>query len=268
MTTLIAWIGVDSRGPASLYFASDSQYSWGNRESWSFGKKIFASKAYPDILAYCGDVTFPSTILNQLVEHIDIGLLYSQEDNYQKKNQKIFNSIQLSFENYPVSQRNDFHIVHGCREGDRMNSVFHIFKISYKDNDWKNEKLVLPNASKLIDKIGSGKDSMNNWYDKWQRSDSKRTSRSVFSAFCDSIESGDDLCSGGPPQLSGIYRTGNAFSFGIIINGNRYFNGLSVSDSGSLNTIEWRNCLFERCDGNTMERLNHAQRQPRPNNLR
>ncbi len=268
MTTLIAWIGVDSRGPASLYFAADSKISWGKNDYWNFGRKLFASKAYPDILAYCGDVTFSLTVLQQIVDQIDIGLLYTEEDDYEKKNYKVFNSVKLSFENYPVSQRNNFHIIHGVREGCGMQSFFHIFKISYSNNQWENEELEIPHESRLIDKIGSGTNSMDTWYGKWQRSDSKRTSRSVFSAFCDSIESKDDPKSGGSPQLTGIYRKGNAFSFGIIYKGNRYFNGLPVSNVGALDSIEWRNCLFERCDGKTMERLHQAQRQPRPGNLK
>ena len=267
MTTLIAWSGVDSRGPASLYFAGDSRFSWSKEEGWIYGKKLFASKTYPDILAYCGDVIFPSTIINQIVEKIDSGLLYAEENDYKDKNHMIFNSIKLSFENYPVSQRNKFHIIHGCRSGHGMQAIFHVFKITYENKHWRNENLEIPNKSGLIDKIGSGADSMKSWYEKWQNSDSKRTSRSVFSAFCDSVESEDDPYSGGPPQLSGIYRNGNAISFGIIQKGNRYFNGSPVSDFADLKRIEWKNCLFERCDGNTMKRLPKAQKQPRPGNV-
>lgn len=267
MTTLIAWIGVDSRGPASLYFASDSRFSWGDRQSWSFGRKLFASKTYPDILAYCGDVTFPSTILNQIVDRIDPGLLYAKDDTPVQKNNKIFTSISLSFKNYPVSQRRGFHIIHGCREETGMKSVFHVFKITWTTKGWENEALIIPDESKLIEKIGSGTISMHKWYEKWQRSDSKRTSRSVFSAFCDSIESEEDPYSGGPPQLAGIYRKGNARTFGIIQKENRYYNGEKIFDSGVFNSIEWRNCLFERCDGNTMKILDNAQRQPKPRNV-
>ena len=90
--------------------------------------------------------------------------------------------------------------------------------------------------------------------------------RSVFSSFCDAIESPADKLSGGPPQLVGLYRKGLARPFGIIHKGKRYFNGLPVPDSANLGAVEWRNCSFEIC-GNTMQRRAGAQRQPRPSGL-
>ena len=266
MTTLIAWSGVDSRGPSSLYFASDSRFSWRD-EGWLYGKKLFISKVYPDILAYCGGVVFPLTILNQIIENIDIGLLYDKKDDFDKKNQKVFNSIKRSFDEYPVRYREGFHIIHGCREGQGMQSVFYVFKIQYISSHWKTEKLEIPKKSILIFRAGSGSNSMKKWNNNWQGSDSKETSRSVFSAFCDSIESNDDPYSGGPPQLAGIYREGNAFNCGIIQNNRRYFNGMPIVDYGNISSVEWRNCLFERCDGETMNILPKAQRQPRPWNV-
>jgi hypothetical protein len=47
MTTLISWVGVDNRGAASLYFASDSRISWPGAEIWDHGRKLFACRRYP-----------------------------------------------------------------------------------------------------------------------------------------------------------------------------------------------------------------------------
>lgn len=56
MTSLVVWTGVDSRAPASIYLASDSRLSWDNGDTWDFGRKVFASHRYPDILGYYGEV--------------------------------------------------------------------------------------------------------------------------------------------------------------------------------------------------------------------
>jgi len=124
---------------------------------------------------------------------------------------KIFESIKSSFDNLPRQQRRKFTVVYGTKNGDNMAVKFGICKISWDiDSDWEIEALSLPTKSDLIDVLGSGKIAVNKWYDKWKRSDIKGTSRSVFSAFCDALMSGDDPQSGGAPQLVGIYRTGHS----------------------------------------------------------
>lgn len=65
MTAFLSWVGVDHRGPASLYLASDSRISWTDNEvrSWDRGRKVFACSRTPDVLGYVGDVLFPSLVL-------------------------------------------------------------------------------------------------------------------------------------------------------------------------------------------------------------
>ena len=132
-----------------------------------------------------------------------------------------------------------------------------------------NDNIELPEESGLIISAGSGKVALKKWYEEWVGLHNKdpyrsgRTSRNVFSAFCDSLESQADPLSGGAPQLVGLYRVGPANSFGIIHNNQRFLNGIEVKPSSSLNEIEWRNTLFERCCGETLKILKKAQRQPK-----
>ena len=50
MTSFIAWLGVDSRGPTSMYFASDSRISWDKVPGvWDCGQKVFAANAGAEI---------------------------------------------------------------------------------------------------------------------------------------------------------------------------------------------------------------------------
>jgi hypothetical protein len=79
MTTLVAWLGVDSRGPASLYLASDSRITWGGSASWDRGRKLFACRQKPYLFGYCGEAFFPSQLLGQVTERIDANLLSASD---------------------------------------------------------------------------------------------------------------------------------------------------------------------------------------------
>jgi hypothetical protein len=85
MALLISWIGVDDKkkgkAVASLYIASDSRYSWSNSSSYDYGIKVFGSSRFPDIFGFCGDVSFPSIILRQLISQIDAGIMFSEFDD-------------------------------------------------------------------------------------------------------------------------------------------------------------------------------------------
>lgn len=265
MTTLISWIGVDPRGPSSIYLASDSRISWGNSSHWDNGRKLFASRKRPEIFGYCGDVLFPTQVLGQLIEQIDQSILFTRGEPFDERAQIVRAALERALFAAPRDQRRVFQVIYASRESEGMNSRFRVCRIDWNQSrNWNMADLELPNHSGLITGIGTGAAANANWYYQWQRSAVARTSRSVFGAFCDSLCSGEDPLSGGPPQLVGVYRAGSAKSFGIISDGKRYLNGQVVSPSGAFEHIEWRNELFERCDGNTMELLSGAQPQPKP----
>lgn len=269
MTSLVAWIAVDSRAPASIYLASDSRISWGTRQTWDYGRKLFASRNYAEILGYFGDVLFPSQVLGQLVYLIDSDLLFSAEDLPANKWLKIVSVVRQSFEAYPDENARPFTIVYCGRENSGMAAVFHMYALSWEPNEgWVDKREIdLPKESGIIGVFGSGEEVVNRWYSYWSRTKQKRTSRSVFSAFCDALIGGEDKYSGGAPQLVGIYRQGVAETFGIIYNNRRYLLGLPVDESENLDAVEWRNGLFERCDWRTMKPLEGAQRHSRPRGL-
>ena len=270
MTSLVSWIGVDSRAPASVYLASDSRISWGNKLTWDYGRKLFASRNYPEILGYFGDVLFPSQVLGQLMDLIDSDSLFGVEDSPDDKWAKVLSIVQRSFEGYPDEESRPFSIVYCTREGSGMASIFHMSTLSWNPGEgWTDQRwLELPKQSDVIAVFGSGGDAVDKWYSYWSRTrQSGGTSRSVFSAFCDALQSGEDERSGGSPQLVGVYRQGAAESFGVIYEGKRYLLGLPVNESRNLDAIEWRNGLFERCDWRTMKPLEGAQRHSRPRGL-
>ncbi|MCX5983895.1 MAG: hypothetical protein NTY89_19310 [Nostocales cyanobacterium LacPavin_0920_SED1_MAG_38_18] len=266
MTSFAAWVGVDSRGMTSFYFASDSRISWwGTQAKWDRGRKLFASRTYPDIFGYCGDVLFPSLALSQAIQLVDDGLLFEFDEKPSTKFEKLCTLIQDSFNLFPKQARHPFDIAYCSRIGIGLGSTFELYKLSWTANQgWIHSRYSIPTQSELVLSLGTGKNYVEESNLEWKKTAVGGTSRAIFSAFCDSLQSKRDPLSGGVPQLVGIHRQGSAKTFGIIYDNETYVLGLPVKNFAGLEAIEWFNPLFERCDPHTMQILPKAQRQPRP----
>jgi hypothetical protein len=264
MTSLVAWIAVDSRGPASFYIASDSRITWGKAATWNYGKKVFASASSPDLFGYTGDVLFPFIFLSQISDYIRVSKWTSF--NVEEKHEQFLRFLESALESYPETRRNAFSLLHCSREHSGMNSRFHLWETRWAPpNAWFDYKHHLPEESSLIAALGSGKETVVELDQKWRASDAGGTSRAVFSAFCEAISSNQDWRSGGPPQLVGLYRRGSGEQFGIIHEGGRHLSGLLVTlEIASVLRVEWRNNLFERCDAMSMKLKSGAKRHARP----
>jgi len=126
----------------------------------------------------------------------------------------------------------------------------------------------LPTTSRdVITALGSGVSAFTKWHGRWTKTKQGRTSRAVFGAFCDSLNSQEDRQSDGPPQLVAVHRSSPAKTFGIIWKGKRYLLGLPVDEAVPYGGVDWRNPLFERCDGETMSVLSDAQQHRQPKGL-
>ncbi len=259
MTSLVSWVGVDQRGPSSIYIATDSRVSWETHQSvWDFGRKVFASRTRPEVLAYVGDVLFPSLILGQIVDIIDDGRAIGNEGTPENRFEWIKSVVRESFEQFPSHAQNSFRIAYATRTGEKMGSEFHFFWLKW-DGEWSSGQYEIPITSDTVAVWGTGRNSICRWKQRWDSSIQRQTSRAIFSALCDSLDHGYDPRSGGAPQLVGIYRIDIARTIGIIHQGRPYIFGLPVTPSEhSAGTIEWRNRLFERCN-HQGERLQAAQ---------
>jgi hypothetical protein len=265
MTTLVSWLGVDQRGPSSLYFASDSRFTWDSSTKWDYGRKLFASRSRPEILAYCGDVLFSSQVLGQALQLIDGELLYGASVAPTQRLASLQQFLQESFKHYPASQRRSFSVIYGARIGAGMGSTFYVGQIDWTpSNQWSTLDWQLPVKSSVISKLGTGYASFSDAFQRWQGSDVGGTSRAVYSAFCDHLKSNRDPASGGAPQLVGLYREGSAMTIGVVFGGERWISGACVKGRAGRDDVEWRDELFQRCDGNTLSPLVGAQRHARP----
>lgn len=265
MTSLVAWVGADQRGPASLNIATDSRISWGSKLSWDVGRKAFASRTTADIFEYVGQVEFAVTVLTQIVDAIEDG--FAPQDAASKF-AWLQERAELAFKALPQDRQKDALLVFGTREGARMSSVFRLYTLELTRSSVVPICLDVPGISSVLVLEGSGRASVSKWQARWDSSSQGGTSRAVFSAFCDALSAASDENSGGAPQLVGLYRIGTAKTFGTFYNGSSWFNGVAVeaSPSHSALPLEWRNRLFERCDSLGV-RLPSAQRHHAPNGL-
>lgn len=268
MTLLASWTGVDTHGTASAYIAADSRISWGRAGSFDHGRKVFAFRNSPDILGYCGDVLFPSIVLGQIVEMADRGLLFPADATCKTRFEGIKETLVKQFQRYPHMVKDIaadvLEILHICRDP-KDNTHFACWLMEWRRSDgWSSEECAMPAHSGILKVLGSGGPEFQANLDRYQKGPDHGTSRCLFHCFCDTLFNiKDDRC-GGAPQLVGIYRKPDSggIAYGVIKDGKRYFLGAYVGNSVCHAGVEWRNDLFERCDGTTMKRIDGAQKQP------
>lgn len=268
MTTLVAWTGIDQRGPASVYLTSDSRLSWPQGLIWDGGRKLFAARAKPHIFGYCGEALFPTQVLSQLVEMIDYELVEAKSNRPDEWVEILVAAIVGALQSYPSAAAADFDLIHVMREGTGVRCSFHVHAVTFRGNQIQSmAPLRIPSTSDVIDVRGSGVEVFKDHLCRWQQSDVRQTSRAVFSAFADGLRSGADPKSGGPPQLVGLYRIGGGRTFGVIADRKRFWYGTAVAEIPFGKAVQWHNDLFEICDPSTLARHPDAQPQPRPRGI-
>lgn len=268
MTILVGWLSVDTHSPCSAYLLSDSRFTWGDAggSSYDFGRKLFAFRKTPDILGYCGDVLFPSTVLSQITDLADNGLLFKDGETSSYRSRVIFSQIQKQFDKYPTVARNPASIYHFSRD---LDDAFHSYKyVLDSNNQWQTEGIILnKQQSNLIFCDGSGAGNFKSLYVKYQKGNNSGTSRNIYQCFCDSLFNMQIPSCGGAPQLVGLFR-GKKFqglTFGIIYQQQRYCLGSPISFCDNSSIIRWYNENFEICNGETMQIQPSAMRQPNSN---
>lgn len=267
MTSLVAWVGADSRGPASLSIAADSRITWAAGEPaarhFDHGKKVFASSTAPLVAGFTGDVLFPALMLPAIIDRLDRGVFRAEGSTVNG----VVAAIRREWREYPIPERRAVNIYIADRTGEGTASRFRLTAMRYQPRasaDWTIGDIPIPQTSTCVKIDGSGSAAVRATLNKWQSTAVAGTSRAVFSGFVDAVISGVDPDSGGAPQLGCLYRAGPGQLLGIIHDNQRYFAGAPLIGDEALDTIEWRNALYERADGHTKLRLAGAQPQPRP----
>ena len=274
MTLLVSWVGVDTHGTASAYIAADSRVSWsrrGNRSDidvFDHGRKVFAFRHSPDILGYCGDVLFPTMVISQIAEMADRGLLFSPQSSCKERYESIKQKLVHQFHKYPRMVEgitaDILQVIHISRDSTN-NLKFECRLIEWtRAKGWAGKDMTMPQESDILFILGSGSKEFISNFDRYRKGPDCGTSRSVFHCFCDTLSNIKDEKCGGAPQLVGIYRKpdSSAMTYGVIKEKQRYFLGARIDNNVDFTRVEWRNDLFELCDGKSMKRLEQAQSQP------
>lgn len=262
MTSVVVWCGVDSRGPASLYIATDSRISWGSSSpTWDYGRKTFSCIQAPFVFGYWGQVLFPALTLPLVQERVNVGM-YSGMSNTEA-HKAIASTLRREWRGYPAIRRSDVGILIGSREGAGMQCQFLLSILTYSaaKDDWALRSISMPDRSASLAVAGSGSQEVRAALDLWNQSPAANTSRAVFSGFCEALAGGRDVLSGGPPQLVGLRRLGPGRSFGIVVNNQRYLSGADVysDEHAHLVDVDWFNERFERVNPDTRKRQAGAQ---------
>lgn len=262
MTLLISWIGKDSRKISSFYIASDSRLTWSKKVKFDYGRKVFALSNSPDILGYCGDVLYPTLILNQVLDMDRDKILFHPNTTSEERSELLYKFIKKKFDEYPSDEvmKDTLEIIHVSRDGE-TGFLCNIFSWS-KQNGWNITPKEIPESSDKVIILGTGKDEFFDRYLEYYRGLNGKTSRALFQCLTHSLLKMKDFQCGGSPQLVGLYNRFNGKNFGVIYEKKRYYLGREIEPTENFNSIEWRNELFERCDGLTTKILDGAQRQP------
>jgi hypothetical protein len=198
-------------------------------------------------------------MLSQFVTAIDAGAVCPS--NFDELGHMLRETVRTTHGTLVAWEKRPFKIVVCGRDGAGIPGQFRAATLSWDVNDeylWSD--LRLPSRSDLILTEGSGSAAVAASVARTAGTPAEGTSRAVFSAFSASVNRGDDPNSGGSPQLVGLYRVGAGRTFGVVNRGRRYLHGLPIDGAGVDPGLEWRNDLFERCDGTTGCRLPGAQR--------
>lgn len=280
MTLLASWVAVDPRGIQSMYMASDSRITWEKQESqlpyYDHFKKLYACKTRPEMFGFCGDVTFMSNIIEQLVNLIDAGVIFKVGYSPELKAKAILHFLEDNYNNYPRGiLRLPMELLYCFRMKGGYKARFYCYRfICAKNGCWELRPVPLrqnrndSNVSYFICETGSGQDKLKEEINEYIYRKKNGFSRGMFVAFCDALEKSTPKDAyGGPPQLIGLYRKPNspAITFGVNYRKKNYYLGQDVdyNANNTLYNIEWRNDLFEIWDPILRKRKDGAQKQPR-----
>lgn len=236
MTSLVVWVAMDQRGPASVYIATDSRISWPAGPTGATqrdgARKTYSTTKLAHIMGYVGDVLFPALTLPTVAAQLDE---CPHDESVEVAQERVLELVTAAWRDAPSSARLESRLAHCTRVGAGIKARFgvQILHLPVGTTEWTATALELPPVSSTIDFLGSGRQQLENAYNNWVKpagSERDRTSRVVFSAFCDAMDSGKDRFTGGAPQLVGLYRQGPGRIFGVHWNGQTYLCGTKISD--------------------------------------
>lgn len=266
MTLLVAWTGIDSRSPASVYIATDSRVSWGKQEYFEHSNKTFALRQFPAIVGYCGDSLASQMLISQAMAVIEATPAYAGK-SLESLVDIFVRLIVRNYNQYPVDlSAGRFTVVVCGKEKIESAGNFECYCIDSTFEETKKHKLDFPQKSGPIVIAGDGKSDFEKMYKAHQASENrnKSTSRDVFHAFYQTIKQGNIPTVGPIPQVVSVIRKPNTGGVhcGVVVEDQRYISGQLVDRDIVPEGLQWFNDNFEITNPHSKRREKGAQVQP------
>jgi hypothetical protein len=266
MTLLVAWTGIDSRSPASVYIATDSRVSWGKEDHFDNSNKTFALRQFPAILGYCGDSLSSQMLISQAIAVIEAIPEYKRT-KLEDLVDIFIRLIVRNYKQYPAKLTTGSFTVVICGKSTISSAGdFECFRIDSNFNKTTKTKLSFPSVSGPIVVAGSGKNEFESQYEKRQVTDNpnKSTSRDVFHSFYQTISQSKNYSVGPIPQIVSVIRKPNTGGThcGVVVEEKRYISGQLIDRDIAPLGLQWFNDNFEITNPHTKQREFDAQVQP------
>jgi len=117
MTSLVAVLAVDQRGPCALYLMTDSRITWRTHHGeWDAGQKTFFSSNAAHVFGFCGNASFPPSVARQLVEQVEAGIV-GMGDDPEAVHAEIKAAVEWAHSVATNKFFDGFSLFHGFREG-------------------------------------------------------------------------------------------------------------------------------------------------------
>ncbi|MHB1677814.1 MAG: hypothetical protein ACYCSS_09795 [Sulfuriferula sp.] len=259
MTSVIAWLAVDSRQPTALYFASDSRITINGRLVNDCTKKLFVPHNSVETFAFSGDVAFASTSLDKLCRSIEADCIpCGLGTSPYGRTEWICDFLQSELSAAAEKPAYNTTILHGSRHswGAKASFTLHALTVQKGNDSLEIEELFVDlKQSSYIEICGSGRLHVRSAVGATVKV-AGNYSRAYFAGFCESVMSGNDELSGGPVQLVGVGCKSYAQHFGVVSPSGAFFQGMP---QGVKEGVKWRNFSFEEVT-HTGALLDGAQR--------
>ena len=154
LTSLVVWVAVDQRGPASVYIATDSRISWPagptGATQWDGARKTYSTTKLAHIMGYVGDVLFPALTLPTVAAQLDACL---HDESVEVAQERVLELVTAAWRDVPASERLESRLVHCTRVGAGMKARFgvQILHLPAGTTEWTATALELPPVSSKID---------------------------------------------------------------------------------------------------------------------
>ena len=249
MTAIIAWSTFDGHGTASIYLASESRLSQptgGGRAPRVLRddfRKTFGSRQTPDIFAVCGTVVALQPLIDELCAA-------AQEERQARAARAQLNSDHVNYSKdivtrvtarIPLGRHSGLILFHAYRFG---TLDFGLQRIALGLNP-AYTRIILEPTKGMLYRDGSGREMVEREQTNDPETDARGFSRWFWQSFVSSLQAPTDPSCGGPPQLVGLYREGNAVPYGVHFKEAVFLDG-ALLKAPPAQQLEFRDELFQR----------------------